>query len=105
MCMANIAVHLAVAIWNTSIAEKNHELVHRLRVLSCVVPEICGIIGVRQVSRWVALLCMDLSDCQQRLQDRRRRFIYLQSEETSLDPSRRKQEYCWLRRPSYPRPS
>ena len=65
MCMTNIAVHLAVAIWNTSIAEKNHKLVHGLRVLSCVIPKVCGVIGVRQVGRWMALLCMNLSDCQQ----------------------------------------
>src|SRR5690242_2344370 len=58
--MATVAVHLAVTIWNTAVAKQNHELVNGFRVLRCIVPEICRIIGVSQMSRRIAFLGVDL---------------------------------------------
>jgi hypothetical protein len=57
--VANVAVHLAVALGNTTVSEQNHELMHTLGVLRCVVPEGSRIVRVCKMGSWVTLLGMD----------------------------------------------
>lgn len=57
--MATIAMHLAVAIWNTTVTHENHELMNRLWVLRSIVPESSRIISVCKMCGWMALLRVD----------------------------------------------
>jgi len=59
MGMSMVAMHLAEAIWNTSVAEKDHKLVDRLGILRRIVPEEGGIVSRRQMRRRIPLLRMD----------------------------------------------
>lgn len=60
VCVANVAVHLAIAIRDTAVAEENQKLVDGLRVLRSIVPEVGRVVGVGQMCRRVALLCVNL---------------------------------------------
>ncbi len=57
--MARVAVHVAPAICDASIAHGNHYLMDRLGILTEVVPEHCRVICGAQVSCWIALLCVN----------------------------------------------
>jgi hypothetical protein len=52
-------MHLAVAVRDSTIAEKDHKLMHRLGVLRSIIPERCRIIRVRQMRLWVTFLSVD----------------------------------------------
>ena len=57
--VAIIAVHEAIAIWNTTVTHEDHDLVDRLWVLREVIPEHGGVIGVREMSLRITLLGVD----------------------------------------------
>jgi hypothetical protein len=57
--VSNVTMHLAVAVRDSTIAEKDHKLMHRLGVLRSIIPERCRIIRVRQMRLWVTFLSVD----------------------------------------------
>ena len=57
--VSSVAVHEAPAIWDTSVAHEDHELMGRLRVLRGIIPEHGAIVGVGEVGRGVTLLGVD----------------------------------------------
>jgi hypothetical protein len=97
--VTNVAVHLAVAIWDTSVTEEDQELVSRLGILRRVVPEVGGVVHVCQMCRWVAFLCVDLEGL---AMVRELETHYSRSEETWLGPLGRRQACCWRQHPSCP---
>lgn len=54
--VAEVAIHEAIAIWNTSITHQNHDLMDRFGVLGEIVPKGSAVISMGEMSGWVTLL-------------------------------------------------
>lgn len=57
--VTKVAVHVSIAIWDTSITKQNHDLMDRFGVAAKVVPKHGRVISVRQMRCWVSLLGVD----------------------------------------------
>lgn len=57
--VTDVAVHLAIALGNTSVTKQDHKLVNRLWVLRSVVPKRSRVVRVSEMGRGVTLLCVD----------------------------------------------